>query len=285
MKEFCKSLNIEKSFSSCMYSQSNGQVERAIGHIKSLIKRCKGNFNDFQFCLLDYHNTPLDSKIGSPFNILMGRSVKGRIPCLSKNLVTESDIKTRELLVKRQKDSAEYYNRTARKSESTVFGPGDIVAYRDSLSDRVWKQAKVVQAQPELRSYTLMNRLGNLITRNSKMMLLDNTGRSFALAPESFEPGSSTTPPSRPQPQVVLKEPPDTIPTASSNKRRVKSASTPLDRTPAHPKVVIPKATISPESSKMLKLRSYAEKHNTRVVEPTPIIRRSAWIAAKNAVN
>ena len=77
--EFCESLDIKKEFSSAMYSQSNGQVEHTIGHIKNFINRCQGDLNQLQMCLLDYHNTPLDSNIGSPFQILMCRSVKGRL--------------------------------------------------------------------------------------------------------------------------------------------------------------------------------------------------------------
>ena len=182
--EFCKNLGIDKKFSSSMYAQSNGQVERCVGHVKNLLKRCNYDFDELQMCLLDYHNTPLDSKTPSPFQILMNRTVKGRLPCLTRNLVTDNDIETRKSLTKRQNRSIEYYNRNASKNSAKVFKPGDLVVYRNDLSDRVWKRARVVHADPDLRSYTLINTLGNLIVRNVKMLLRDSTGRDFTISPE-----------------------------------------------------------------------------------------------------
>ena len=45
-----------------------------------------------------------------------------------------------------------------------MYQPGDLVIYRnDIMANHVWKQAKVVDAQHDIRSYTLLNELGNLI--------------------------------------------------------------------------------------------------------------------------
>ena len=186
--DFCNEFNIQKKFSSSMYAQSNGQVERVIGHIKNLIKRCDHDLDQLKLSILDYHNTPIDSNIPSPFQILMNRPVKGRIPCLNSNLVTDSDRSIRKLLTDRQIKSSEYYNRTVSKKVEHVFKPGDLVVYRSNPADRVWKRAKVVDSQPHLRSYTLVNTLGNLIVRNSKMILPDKTGQSFAIVADDVGP-------------------------------------------------------------------------------------------------
>ena len=54
MRKFCEQYDIKKDLSSARYSQSNGQVERAIGHVKNIIKRCSGKIDDINMCLLDY---------------------------------------------------------------------------------------------------------------------------------------------------------------------------------------------------------------------------------------
>ena len=91
MRKFCEKYDIKKNFSSARYSQSNGQVERAIGHVKNIIKRCKGNIDDINMCLLDYRATPITPAIPSPHNILFGRDVTTSMPCLQESLITESD--------------------------------------------------------------------------------------------------------------------------------------------------------------------------------------------------
>ena len=113
MKQFCEMYGISKNFSSAYHSQSNGQVERAVGHIKNLIKRCNGNILKVRLCLLDYHATPLDSNLGSPHSILMNRNVRTRIPMLEKNLITKTDQDNREILLDRHQKGANYYNKTA----------------------------------------------------------------------------------------------------------------------------------------------------------------------------
>ena len=247
MDKFCNEFQISKEFSSAMYSQSNGQVERAIGHVKNIVKRCNGNMCDIRMCLLDYHATPLDSNLGSPHNILMNRSVRVKVPCISSKLITKNDVENRKLLIERQDLCAKYYNRTAKKSKVN-FKSGEIVVYRNNSADRDWKRAKVIDADAEFRSYTLMNTRGNLITRNSAMMLPDDTGREFAVIPDHFyEPVQSPSP----QP----------IPTNLAPKSIV-------PRTPPQPKVLIPSTKISPQKTKELKLRQYAERHNTKVLPP-----------------
>ena len=203
LKEFCKELGIKKVFSSAMYSQSNGQVERAIGHVKNLIKRCNYSFDDLQLCILDYHNTPLDANTPSPFQIVMNRSVKGRLPCLTSNLVTESDKKVYKCLTERQIKASEYYNRNV-SDKVRVFKPGDPVVYRSGKSDRQWKQARVVHADPELRSYTLVNAKGNLIVRNVGMLLPDTTGRDFFITNSEADADS---PVCDPNPKIISTKP------------------------------------------------------------------------------
>ena len=267
MKLFCKDLNIDKEFSSAMHSQSNGQVERAIGHVKKIIIRCKGNMTDIRMNLLDYYSTPLDSNLGSPHNILMNRNVRTRVPCLTKNLVTESDIRNRKLLQERQLKQAKYYDRDAKKS-FVKFKPGDIVVYKNNSADKNWKQAKVISADLEFRSYTLLNCKGNLITRNRAMMLPDKTGKGFHISPDQLFDSVQNPNPNE-TPKITQEHVPQPARCKSQN------SSTPAQIKARAPDLVVPKTTMTPDQVKEMKLHNYASRHNVRVLPKSQSLSKS----------
>ena len=73
--EFAKSYQFQHITSSPYYPQSNGEAERAVGTIKSLLKKCK----DPYLALLVYRSTPL--AIGySPAELLMSRILRNTVP-------------------------------------------------------------------------------------------------------------------------------------------------------------------------------------------------------------
>ena len=274
MQEFCKKYDITKKFSAARHSQSNGQVERAIGHVKNIIRRCNGNITEIKLCLLDYNATPLDAQLGSPHSILMNRQVRCRLPLLNKNMVTDNDKINREKLVSRQLNSAKYYNRDA-KVQFTKFSPGDTVVYRDGTGHRDnWRQAKVISVGHKFRSYTLLNRNGSVITRSRNHLLPDNTGKEFYVASEECLLATSGNP--------TLDSPTHAKSTEPLNSDSCsKSDSTPHSMVSAPPQtqtphVVIPKTAVPPEIVKNLKLNNYAQRHNTKVLPkfnylpPTP---------------
>ena len=114
-KQFCKSYGIDHHFSSARYPQSNGMIENSIKHVKNLLRRCKHSNDDLYIALLEYRNTPLSNKIGSPAQLLFNRNLRTRIPCVDKFLNTTPDFENRELLVNKQSNTEHYYNRTAQK--------------------------------------------------------------------------------------------------------------------------------------------------------------------------
>ena len=260
MHNYCKDFEISKEFSSARYSQSNGQAERLIGHAKNLIKRCKGNMDKVQQCLLDYHNTPLDSKLGSPANILMNRNLRGRIPCLDKHLITESDVKNRKSLVERQVKCKEYYDKTAKPvcKNNSKLKPGNKVVYRGGKEDRVWKQAKILSTSSTERSYSLVNDQGRVLTRNKKMLLPDKTGQDLVVIPE-LEP--------TPGPSHIPQTPTQTLTVRSPQPAK-------QFRPQPKPQVVLTRTPISPVISKELKFHSVVDKHSSG-------LRRSSRITSK----
>ena len=279
MRKFCEKYDIDKCFSSARYSQSNGQIERAIGHVKNIITRCKGNLDNVNMCLLDYRATPLSPQLGSPHNLLMGRDVKTNLPYLQSSLVTERDCKNRKLLLDRQAASAQYYNRNATKSFD-MCNPGDIVIYKDGKSDKTWRQAKVVSVDRKFRSYTLLNSVGNVITRNRSMVIQDKTGRGFSASHDKFfdtlQTPSPLEVPKSCDPRLIPK--PILAPKAQTETPKPNPCSTPakLKKTITVP---VTKSNMPPAIAKEYKLRLYAERHNTQPVT----LRRSERLAGKAA--
>lgn len=74
-EEFAKKHEFSKDFSSARFAQSNRMTERAIQHIKKLIKKCNRDKSDFYLALLDYRNTPLSTDLDSPAKLLLNRNV------------------------------------------------------------------------------------------------------------------------------------------------------------------------------------------------------------------
>ena len=276
MRKFCEQYDIKKNFSSARYSQSNGQVERAIGHVKNIIKRCRGKIDDINMCLLDYRATPLTPSIGSPHNILLGRDVKTNLPCLPESLVNENDRNNRKLLLDRQEKSAEYYNKSAAKSFK-LCNPGDMVVYKDGPNDKTWHRAKVVSVDREFRSYTLLNSIGNFITRNRSHVLPDKTGRGFFVSHDQVFDALQTPTPAPDPPKTCNPRPiSQTVVMPEGNRP---TASKLLSTPPPTKKVItipIKKSTMPPEI-----VNKYRAMSN--MCYDKPILRRSKRIADKAA--
>ena len=128
---------------------------------------------------MQYYNTPIEGA-KSPAMMLMNRCLRTTVPCTDKVLINKSDVENRKLLISRQKSAEDYYNRKVNTKKSKQnFKPGDAVVYRDSLAEKIWKQAKILRASKNPRSYDIQNEQGRTLNRNTRMLLPDKTGRVF----------------------------------------------------------------------------------------------------------
>ena len=59
---------------------------------------------------------------------------------------------------------------------------GDIVKYRDSLTDKIWQSAQIQKAHND-RSYEILNPGGNVIRRNSRFLIPDKTRSKLETVP------------------------------------------------------------------------------------------------------
>ena len=82
-REFSTSYNFNHQSSSPYHPQENGEAERAVRTVKSLLKDCK----DPHLALLSYRITPLAFCNYSPAQLLMGQHLRSAIPILPEALV------------------------------------------------------------------------------------------------------------------------------------------------------------------------------------------------------
>ena len=112
-KQFTKDWNISHVTSSLNYARNNGFIERHVKHIKPIIKKTIKCKQDIQQALLIIRATPIDSKVPSPAELLLGRPIATQLP-QHEDISTEEH---RERLQKQNHNMSKYHDQTSRKSE------------------------------------------------------------------------------------------------------------------------------------------------------------------------
>ena len=79
-QDFVHKWGIQHTTSSPRFPQSNGFIERQVQTIKKIIKKCKKEKQSLHLAMLDLRATPVDSKLPSPAEMLMGRPITTLLP-------------------------------------------------------------------------------------------------------------------------------------------------------------------------------------------------------------
>ena len=131
-KNFCIANEMAHDFSSSRYPKSNGQAERGVQHVKNILAKCMKDNSDYKRALLMYRNTPIDSNLGSPAELLFNRKLRTNVPCL--NLQNGSDLDNRAKLECRQSKMKMFHDRRVRNNKQPSFEHGDLVQYKNNPS-------------------------------------------------------------------------------------------------------------------------------------------------------
>jgi hypothetical protein len=128
-----------------------------------------------------------------------------------------------------QNDMKFYHDRIGK--ERKMFDNRELVRYRDNLSDKLWKEGQILKPVNS-RSYELVNAKGNIIRRNSCLLIADRTKQSLSAdSPDySFQASSRTgtlpgPQPAQPTPFVSPSPHPDLHRTANHSNSGVASSS------------------------------------------------------------
>ncbi len=202
-KDFAVEYDIKLTNSSPHYAQSNGQAENAVKTVKNILRKCARDNTDYRQGLLQFRNTPLSNSLESPAYLFFSRYLRSNLPMPNSLLTNEHCVKTRDILGDRQKTYAENYNKT--KSSSVYnYVRGQNIVYRNGYDDKIWRSGVIVDKHPDsTRSYNILNTNGNVIRRNVRFILPDNTTRKFTVIPPVLPQNCKVLPPPVNTPSLV----------------------------------------------------------------------------------
>ena len=187
--KFAEDYGFTHILTSPRYPQANGEVERAVQTVKSLLKKTSDPYK----ALMAYRATPLESGL-SPAELLMGRKIRTRIPTSPSNLnpcwpyleqFRENDASLKD----RQKRD---FDRRHSAKTLPELNPGE----RVWLPDKKVEGTVVDKAGPP-RSYTVETPKGQLRRNRRHLNHLPetpNTDTSTALSSPSPDVQTATSP-------------------------------------------------------------------------------------------
>ncbi|KAK3927232.1 hypothetical protein KUF71_015538 [Frankliniella fusca] len=166
--EFAKKLNFTIVSCSPHYHQSNGLAERAVGIVKSFLKKClRDPKASLQTCLLQYRITPLAGLDASPAQLLMSRQLRSTIPVHVTKLKPSITPNVKANLIKRSQISKDQYDKSANRKE-IEFSPSDYVFMQNPLT-HIWEPGIIMEKCTEPRSYLVKHTgTSNIVRRNVK---------------------------------------------------------------------------------------------------------------------
>ncbi len=187
-KQFAKNYGFKVITSSLHYHQSNGEAERAVKTVKQLLLK---NPEDPFLALLTYRATPNASGL-SPAELLMGRKLRTRVPCLPETLEPRA-IDHEEFAqwdTENRRRQAENYDNRHRVTPEKIPERGDRVYIPDCQEEGI-----VTGRAESPRSVTVETAEGT-VRRNSTMLR---------------ETPSRETPESSPSEQSASEKPPSLV--------------------------------------------------------------------------
>ena len=130
--QFSQEYQFQHVTSSPLYPQSNGEAERAVKTVKTLLKK----ESDPYLALLSYRATPL--QIGySPSELLMGRKLRTTVPTTRQQLIPNTPDRSlvRERDKQQKQRQEETFNRRHGARELPALVPGETVWVPDRSTE------------------------------------------------------------------------------------------------------------------------------------------------------
>ena len=159
-KKFAKDYGFTHVTSSPHFPQPNGQAERTVQTVKSLLRKASDSYK----ALLAYRNTLLDKLGLSPAQLFIGRRLKTDLPTTAVLLKPEphnSQEVEERINTKKYQDKLHYDKYIGK--ELRVLYPGETAIARH---DGKWTAAAVDEKHPSPRSYIVQSQSGRKLRRN-----------------------------------------------------------------------------------------------------------------------
>ena len=165
-KDFANEYEFQTVFTNPYYPKSNGQVERYVQTVKTMIKKAIIENKDYNVALLNYRNTPIQGLGASPAQLLMSRRLRSKLPTTKSSLKPNIQKNISHKIIHRQEIQAKYHNLKAGR-ELPALKLNDRIKYRNY--ENKWISGKITQTNnPGSRDYEITNFLNHKIRRNRK---------------------------------------------------------------------------------------------------------------------
>ena len=161
-KKFAKDYGFTHVTSSPHFPQSNGQAERTVQTVKSLLRKASDSYK----ALLAYRNTPLEKLGLSPSQLFLVRRLKTDLPTTAVLLKPEphnSQEVEERIKTKKYQDKL-HYDKHAGKELRDLYPGENAIARHDGK----WTAATVVEKHASPRSYIVQTQSGRKLRRNRR---------------------------------------------------------------------------------------------------------------------
>ena len=186
-KEFSHNYGFVHRTSSPKYPQANGEAERAVQTIESLLKKAQDPYK----ALLNYRNTPLEGIGLSPAELLMGRRLKKSLPTHADLLKRLGAKEVKEHFEKRKLKEKVYYDKHSGK-ELPSLNNGEKVTLQHGNK---WVPATVISKHHTPRSYIVQTPEGQKYRRNRRHLNKCRVSQDILTASAHDQPKASPNTP------------------------------------------------------------------------------------------
>ncbi|XP_071791990.1 uncharacterized protein [Asterias amurensis] len=163
-KDMCAKWLVKHTTSSPRYPRSNGQAERMVRTVKSLLKKCHKTNQDVHMAMLHLRATPIDASLPAPAEIMFGRPVRTTLPSNNPYDAMQKHAENHEHLQDRRDKMKNDHDKHAGPSLPPLY-VGQKVRVLDTPS-KTWFPGEVTMVCKEPRSYEVMTPNGNKLRRN-----------------------------------------------------------------------------------------------------------------------
>ena len=160
-QDFARELGFQHVTSSPHYPRSNGFIESQVKSVKAALLKAKTTHRDPDMALLCLRTTPIDHKLPSPAELLLGRVIQDNLPRKITRDASSEVVTPR--LEERQELQKFYHDRSARQLPELT--PGQRVTIQDQTTLK-WKPAEVREKLAGVpRSYAVTTPNGRELRR------------------------------------------------------------------------------------------------------------------------
>lgn len=201
-KQFSHEYGFNHITSSPHYARSNGFIESQVKLVKRTIKKAKLDGKDPNKALLNLRTTPIDNKLPSPAELLLGRQIQDNLPRRLPRSNDSEDVHNN--LSRRQMDQKFYHDRNVRDLPPLSVGQDVSVQLPTT---KKWVPGIVTEKCDKTpRSYIVSTPTGKSVRRNRSHLRQRETVPSPKQLPE--QQNLPISKPDSPKPSTVKNEPP-----------------------------------------------------------------------------